>query len=98
MENIADNYGNDEPKIEYTDLKNKSYPIEKFLFSQEDTLEEIKERFKIGDDVIAQAVKYDMDKTEKNLEDLKAMICGEQSQLARDAEFLTNAEVVGEKA
>jgi hypothetical protein len=78
------------PTIEYVELRNKSFPIEKFVFSQEDTLEDIKQRFRCSDEVIAKAIQYDENKDEKHLVELKAMICAEQQQLKRDAEFLTN--------
>jgi hypothetical protein len=81
-----------EPIIEYTELRNKSYPIERFIFSNEETLEDIKQRFKCSDNVIAKALQYDEKKDEKTLEELKAMICNEQSQLKKDADFLNLTE------
>lgn len=78
--------------VEYTDLPNKKIPIEKFLFGQEDTYEDIKEQFKCSDDVMAKAIEYDIKKEPIVLNELQQMIKNEQDQLKYDFEQLKNVE------
>lgn len=83
---------NNSPKVQYTDLNNKQFPIEKFLFQLEETYEDIKEQFKCSDDVMAKAIEYDIKKDDKVLLELQEMIKTEQEQNKRDAELLTLTE------
>jgi hypothetical protein len=78
--------------VEYTELRNKQFPIEKFLFGQEDTYEDIKEMFKCSDDVMAKAIEYDIKKEPNILNELQEMIKNEQEQLKEECKLLQNIE------
>jgi hypothetical protein len=82
------------PDVIYTELRNKQIDINKFFYGVEDTYEDIKQKFKCSDEIIAKAIEYDLKKDDKILNELKDMIKIEQEQNKRDFELLNYIEKI----